>query len=225
MEGIARRRSRRTSLAVPVIVTARTPEGVRIETSGETLDVNEHGARVRTLDPLPEGSRLRVAIIHPYRWRAARVVRVNPGDDCECGIELEHPGEFWGMYFPADEWAEEKRQSTTSRYAAVMERKLQTAEPAPSAAPAAPEVNVDPLLVLLAGTEVGISAMSLVRTPFNEQTIILGVDEGSIVLQLRRVVNPGSRCQLAVRGLRFRGIVSKVTQRPVSGRWGVWIKL
>lgn len=207
---------------MPIILTARTPDGARIETSGETLDVNEHGARVRILDPLPDGSRLRVAIVNPYRWRAAHVVWVGGKDPCECGIELERPGEFWGMYFPPDEWTADEPPRTSWRHAAIMERQATTA-PAESPAPP-PAPKVDPFIILIAGTEVAISAMSLVSIPFNEKTIVLGIDEGSVVLELRRVVNPGSRCRLNARGHHFHGVVKKVTQRPVGGRWGVWVK-
>lgn len=207
---------------MPIILTARTPDGARIETSGETLDVNEHGARVRTLDPLPDGCRLRVAIVNPYRWRAAQVVWVGGKDPCECGIELERPGEFWGMYFPPDEWTVDEPPRTSWRTAALVGRRPET-KPA-EAAPPPPAPKVDPLLILLAGTEVAISALSLVRSVFQERTQVLGIDQGFVVLELRRVVNPGTRCRLRARGHSFNGVVDKITQRPVAGRWGVWVK-
>ncbi len=220
MSKVTRRRSTRTRLMVPVLITAKTADGVRIDTSGETVDVSEEGARLRTLEPLPLGAKLRVAIVNPYRWRAARVVRVGPGDPTECGIELEHPGKFWGMYFPADQWSDEQPRLSW-REAALLRR----VEASRSRAPEPPRPSVDPNLVLVAGTEVAITALSVVRSSFQERSRVVGVDEGLFVLELHRVVDPGSRCRLAVKGHYFLGVINKVTARPVGGRWGVWVKV
>lgn len=221
MAGKPRRRSKRVPLSVPVVITGRSAEGARFETSGETLDVNEHGARLRTLEPLPMGARLRVAIVNPYRWRAARVVRCE-ADPHECGVELEKPGEFWGMYFPPDEWVVKEKPRPAWRREAVV-----TAPPATpaQASPAPPEIPaVGPSGVLAPGTEVAVSALSLVSSSFQEKTLVLGIDQGYVVMELRRVVNPGSRCRVVVKNHIFVGKIDKVTARPVHGRWGIWVK-
>lgn len=220
MGGKPRRRSKRVPLTVPVVITGRDAAGARFETSGETLDVNEHGARLRTLEPLPMGSRLRVAIVNPYRWRAARVVRCE-ADPHECGVELEKPGEFWGMYFPPDEWVAKERSRPSWRREAVVQAPPAVAPPKPKEAPA-PEVA--PAVALTAGTEVLVSALSLVSTSFQEKTLVLGIDGSYFVMELRRVVNPGSRCRVIVKGQVFLGLIDKVTARPVHGRWGIWVK-
>lgn len=230
---VTRRRSKRLPISIPVVLLAKTPAGDRIETSGETIDVSNEGGRLRTLEPVPPGSKIRIAIVRPYRWRKARVIHIYTQDPFECGVELETTEPFWGLYCPADDWIEPEHRLPHAGVHVV--DSMHHAAPGAADAGAAPPAVVPPVTyvpeypggipeVMTAGTEVIINGMSVVRMPFQEKTIVLGADEGGVVFDLSRVIEPGTRCRVRVGGEDFVGRVMKITARPVHGRWGIWVQ-
>ncbi len=234
-EQFTRRRSKRLRMSIPVVLLAKTPSGDRIETSGETIDVSNEGARLRTLEPVPPGSQVRIAIVRPYRWRRARVIHIYTQDPFECGVELEKPEKFWGLYCPADDWDQHEVPHHMPHGIAVVEPKIEADRrevpgAAAAAAPVETPISYEPELpagvpeVMTAGTEVLINGMSVVRMPFQEKTVVLGADEAGVVFDLSRVIEPGSRCRVRVKHHEFIGKVMKITARPVHGRWGIWVK-
>ncbi len=46
---------------------------------------------------------VRVAMLAPYKWRVGQVVWADSGER-EYGIELYRPENFWGIYFPPEDW-------------------------------------------------------------------------------------------------------------------------
>ncbi len=46
---------------------------------------------------------VRVAMLAPYKWRVGQVVWADSGES-EYGIELYRPENFWGIYFPPEDW-------------------------------------------------------------------------------------------------------------------------
>ncbi len=46
---------------------------------------------------------VRVAMLAPYKWRVGQVVWAD-SHDSEYGIELHRPENFWGIYFPPEDW-------------------------------------------------------------------------------------------------------------------------
>jgi len=46
---------------------------------------------------------VRVAMLAPYKWRVGQVVWADPAEK-EYGIELSRPENFWGIYFPPEDW-------------------------------------------------------------------------------------------------------------------------
>ncbi len=46
---------------------------------------------------------VRVAMLAPYKWRVGQVVWADSGER-EYGIELFRPENFWGIYFPPEDW-------------------------------------------------------------------------------------------------------------------------
>ena len=100
------RRSTRLPLEVPVLVTSLDPTVPYSEQCNTTL-VNAHGCGLIVPRVLAQGIQVRLEIVSAKRHTTARVAEVVPlGGDPETwlvGLELDVPGNFWGIeYAPAD---------------------------------------------------------------------------------------------------------------------------
>jgi hypothetical protein len=117
--GQAIRRSTRLPLEIPVLVTSLNAAAPFSESCNTTL-VNAHGCGVIVPHALPYGIHVRLEIVSAKRHTTARVAEVVPlGGDPETwlvGLDLDVPGNFWGIeYAPADWKVEEASLSATSR--------------------------------------------------------------------------------------------------------------
>jgi hypothetical protein len=104
--GQAIRRSTRLPLEVPVLVTSLNAAVPFSEPCNTTL-VNAHGCGLIAPRPLAYGTHVRLEIVSAKRHTTARVAEVVPlGGDPETwlvGLDLDVPGNFWGIeYAPAD---------------------------------------------------------------------------------------------------------------------------
>lgn len=125
------RRSTRLPLEVPVLVTSVDPNFAFSESCNTTL-VNAHGCGLIAPSPLPRGIRVRLEIVSAKRNTTAQVAEVVPlGGDPETwllGLELDVPGNFWGIeYAPAD-WKIDENLAPTATHEAGH-------EPQPAAKP------------------------------------------------------------------------------------------
>ncbi len=108
------RRSTRLPLEVPVLLTSLNAAVTYSEQCNTTL-VNAHGCGLIVPRVLAQGIQVRLEIVSAKRHTTARVAEVVPlGGDPETwlvGLELEVPGNFWGIeYAPAD-WKIEESPS------------------------------------------------------------------------------------------------------------------
>jgi hypothetical protein len=102
----ALRRSSRLPLEVPVLLTSLDP-GLNFSERCNTTLVNAHGCGLISPLGLKQGVRVRLEIVSAKRHTTARVAEVVPlGGEPETwlvGLELDVPGNFWGIeYAPAD---------------------------------------------------------------------------------------------------------------------------
>jgi hypothetical protein len=100
------RRSSRLPLEVPVLLTSLDP-GLNFSERCNTTLVNAHGCGLISPRVLTQGVRVRLEIVSAKRHTTARVAEVVPlGGEPETwlvGLELDVPGNFWGIeYAPAD---------------------------------------------------------------------------------------------------------------------------
>jgi len=101
------RRSTRLPLEVPILVTSLDPA---LEFSAEctTTLVNAHGCGLITQRGLPRDLPVRLEIIRSGRQTTARVADVVPlGGEPETwllGMELDTPGNFWGIEYSPSDW-------------------------------------------------------------------------------------------------------------------------
>jgi PilZ domain len=129
------RRSTRLPLEVPVLVTSLNPTVPYSEQCNTTL-VNAHGCGLIVPRELAHGIQVRLEIVSAKRHTTARVAEVVPlGGDPETwlvGLELEVPGNFWGIeYAPAD-WRIEESPPPAAEQPRLDHAPSATANPARS---------------------------------------------------------------------------------------------
>jgi hypothetical protein len=90
----------------------RVPLEVSIEVDGQsgslpfkgvTVVVNLHGALIRTVRPLQEGSTIYIRVMTGEE-ALARVVRALPTNGLTYGVELVEPKNIWGVELPPRDW-------------------------------------------------------------------------------------------------------------------------
>lgn len=100
------RRSTRLPLEVPVLLTSLS--GAPFCEQCNTTLVNAHGCGVIAMRSFTQGVRVEVEIVSAKRHTTARVAEVVPlGGDPETwlvGLELETPGNFWGIQYAPSDW-------------------------------------------------------------------------------------------------------------------------
>ncbi len=105
------RRSTRLPLEVPVLVTSLDPAVAFSEPCNTTL-VNAHGCGLITQREITRGVRVRLEIVSAKRHTTARVAEVvSLGGDPETwllGLELDVPGNFWGIEYAPSDWTTEE---------------------------------------------------------------------------------------------------------------------
>jgi hypothetical protein len=101
------RRSTRLPLEVPVLVTS-LDTGVPFSEKCNTTLVNAHGCGLIVSRVIAQGIQVRLEIVSAKRHTTARVAEVVPlGGDPETwlvGLELEVPGNFWGIEYAPSDW-------------------------------------------------------------------------------------------------------------------------
>ena len=97
------RRSSRVLVSLALAVSGQKSDGSHVSGAAETILVNRHGAKIRSTVPLEPKMEVRVAMLAPYKWRVGQVVWADTGER-EYGIELYRPENFWGIYFPPEDW-------------------------------------------------------------------------------------------------------------------------
>jgi hypothetical protein len=101
------RRSTRLPLEIPVLLTSIDADLDVSEQCNTTL-VNAHGCGLIISRELTRGARVRLEISSANRQTTARVAEVVPlGGNPEtwlAGMELDHPGNFWGIEYAPSDW-------------------------------------------------------------------------------------------------------------------------
>jgi len=95
----AQRRSGRIPLRVRVTVSLAN----NAQFDAETVTVSRYGAKLRvgpTNRNLICGDHLKINLRGSRTWRTARISWLDRVGGGFCGIELQDPENFWGVYFP-----------------------------------------------------------------------------------------------------------------------------
>jgi hypothetical protein len=129
------RRSTRLPLEVPVLVTSLDAAVPFSEQCNTTL-VNAHGCGLIAPRALAHGIQVRLEIVSAKRHTTARVAEVVPlGGDPETwllGLELEVPGNFWGIEYAPTDWKIEEIPPPAAEQPRLDHEPSATAKPARS---------------------------------------------------------------------------------------------
>lgn len=101
------RRSTRLPLEIPVLVNSLNP-AVTLSDQGTTTLVNAHGCGLVMQRPVPNGIQVRLDLVSAGRHTTGKIAEVVPlGGEPETwllGIELDIPGNFWGIEYAPSDW-------------------------------------------------------------------------------------------------------------------------
>ncbi len=215
-----KRRSARVQLKIQLAIEM----GDDTVLDAETITVSKHGARIRvtsTRGRLTHGERLRVSVRRSQESRPARVVWRDKRPDAHYGIELDDPGNFWGVYFPSKdgEWRFESKQVRPAVAPATVAQpqlaRQMVVEETPAPTPLVAEIGRMPAIV---------AGLSAIRLPFAEKVEIVFTDPEEGVALLQTVVEPGATLRVTFAHRITRGRVLAVSGQREAGKWRVRIR-
>jgi hypothetical protein len=129
------RRSTRLPLEIPVLVTSLNADPP-FSAAGNTTLVNAHGCGLIVPRAMTKGFEVQLEIVSAKRYTTARVVEVVPlGGDPETwlvGLELNAPGNFWGIEYAPSDWKIEENSSQVAPQPQADHKSSAAAKPAHS---------------------------------------------------------------------------------------------
>ena len=102
-----RRRSERVVLQVLVLVSARMPDGKRVNEEARTMVVNAHGGLLDVATEILAGQRILLSNPKNQMAEGCHVVRAEKSQDGHYSVafEFERPApKFWPIVFPPSDW-------------------------------------------------------------------------------------------------------------------------
>ena len=214
------RRSSRVLVTLPLAVSGQKSDGSHVSGAAETILVNRHGARIRSSVPLEPSMEVRVAMLAPYKWRVGQVVWAD-NSEREYGIELSRPENFWGIYFPPEDWELGLPTVTV----------LATHDPTDSGAfrtekktdPATLEERL-PVHIPEGGTIAVLRGLAASGVPFQERDLILPVGEQHGSMLIGPMVEVGAPMSVIFSKDSIEpAVVSAVAHNREYGRWRTWL--
>jgi hypothetical protein len=229
--GSTQRRSVRVLVTIPLILSGRRADGTRFEDTAETIIVNKHGAKIRTQEELTCGLQIRIAILSPYRFQMARVVRQEA--EGEFSIELEQAENFWRVYFPPEDWGLEENQisgsppetsapgppSNSSQTTPNETAKTSTRGTSSSTLEGSPRLSRN-------GSPAIIRGMAATHVPFQEKGVLVPVDPDRATISVMPLVEPGARVKVILLPHEdvVNAVVSGLSRVRVNGKWRLTVK-
>jgi hypothetical protein len=214
------RRSSRVLVSLALAVSGQKSDGSHVSGAAETILVNRHGAKIRSTVPLEPKMEVRVAMLAPYKWRVGQVVWADSGER-EYGIELYRPENFWGIYFPPEDWELGVPAVTvlnTSPVSGATQPKVEV-KPEPEAV-AGPE----PLHMPEGGTIAILRGIASNGIPFQERDLILPVGDRDATMLIGPMVNLGSKLQVIFsKNCVEDAVVTATSHSREYDRWRIWL--
>lgn len=214
------RRSSRVLVSLPLAVSGQKSDGSQISGAAETILVNRHGAKIRCSVPLEDRMEVRLALLAPYKWRVGHVVWADSGEK-EYGIELGRPENFWGIYYPPEDWEAgvptvkvfDPNESTGAMQSKSAQRKKEEA-----AGPGKLSIPEGGTIAILRG----VAANGI---PFQERDLILPIGRNHASMLIGPAVNLGTPLTVIFAKNQIeRAIVSAVSHSQEYDRWRVWLE-
>lgn len=215
------RRSSRVLVSLALAVSGQKSDGSHVSGAAETILVNRHGAKIRSAVPLEPRMEVRVAMLAPYKWRVGQVVWADSGER-EYGIELYRPENFWGIYFPPEDWelgvpAVTVAGAPSAHGATQSQVEMQPESSAASAEPEALQIPEGGTIAILRG----IASNGL---PFQERDLILPVGERDATMLIGPLVSLGSKLQVIFsKNCVEEALVTATSHSREYDRWRIWL--
>ncbi|HEY1938278.1 MAG TPA: hypothetical protein VGJ33_10120 [Candidatus Angelobacter sp.] len=215
------RRSSRVLVSLALAVSGQKSDGSHVSGAAETILVNRHGAKIRSTVPLEPKMEVRVAMLAPYKWRVGQVVWADSGER-EYGIELYRPENFWGIYFPPEDWELGVPPVT------VMSAAASSGATQPSVAmrsePLSETAEAQSLQIPEGGTIAILRGLASNGLPFQERDLILPVGERDATMLIGPMVSLGSKLQVIFsKNCVEDAMVTATSHSREYDRWRIWL--
>jgi hypothetical protein len=221
-----KRRSARVQLRIPITIEI----GDEVFLEAETVTVSKHGAKIRimgfrgnqvTHGKLSCGDHMLVVNRSVQKSQKARVVWQDKRAEPHYGIELDDPGNFWGVYFPSKDGNDWRSERKSARAVAVPAAVFPPSTPAEVMPPVSdtPELLEGPAIPAL------LTGLSAARMPLAEKVDVVFTQPDEASALLHHLVEPGASVRLILPNDRvMMGRVATVGGQRQAGKWRVRIK-
>jgi len=163
---------------------------------------------------------VRVAMLAPYKWRVGQVVWADSGER-EYGIELYRPENFWGIYFPPEDWELGVPAVTVMNPATISG--ANNARPAQYEASEASQ-DSQALQIPEGGTIAILRGLASNGLPFQERDLILPVGERDATMLIGPMVGLGSKLQVIFsKNCVEDAVVTATSHSREYDRWRIWL--
>ena len=216
------RRSSRVLVSLALAVSGQKSDGSHVSGAAETILVNRHGAKIRSAVPLEPKMEVRVAMLAPYKWRVGQVVWADSGER-EYGIELYRPENFWGIYFPPEDW-ELGVPAVTVANPATVSGANHTLARQPEASESSESSQTQALQIPEGGTIAILRGLASNGLPFQERDLILPVGERDATMLIGPMVGLGSKLQVIFsKNCVEDAVVTATSHSREYDRWRIWL--
>src|SRR6201994_3516200 len=213
------RRSSRVLVSLALAVSGQKSDGSHVSGAAETILVNRHGAKIRSTVPLEHKMEVRVAMLAPYKWRVGQVVWADSGES-EYGIELYRPENFWGIYFPPEDWELGVPPVTVVN---SLPGSAATEQRAGDAGSTEAE-GAHSLLIPEGGTIAILRGLASNGLPFQVRDLILPVGERDATMMISPLVSLGAKLQVIfTKNSVEDAVVTATSHSREYDRWRIWL--
>lgn len=217
------RRSSRVLVSLALAVSGQKSDGSHVSGAAETILVNRHGAKIRSAVPLEPKMEVRVAMLAPYKWRVGQVVWADSGER-EYGIELYRPENFWGIYFPPEDWELGVPAVTVVNPATVRGANHALARQSEASESSEPPTETQALQIPEGGTIAILRGIASNGLPFQERDLILPVGERDATMLIGPMVGLGSKLQVIFsKNCVEDAVVTATSHSREYDRWRIWL--
>ena len=217
------RRSSRVLVSLALAVSGQKSDGSHVSGAAETILVNRHGAKIRSAVPLEPKMEVRVAMLAPYKWRVGQVVWADSGER-EYGIELYRPENFWGIYFPPEDWELGVPAVTVANPATVSGANHALAKQSEASESSESSTETQALQIPEGGTIAILRGLASNGLPFQERDLILPVGERDATMLIGPMVGLGSKLQVIFsKNCVEDAVVTATSHSREYDRWRIWL--
>lgn len=163
---------------------------------------------------------VRLALLAPYKWRVGEVVWADSREK-EYGIELGRPENFWGIYFPPEDW--ELGVPTVS----VLSQKDGSGAIQPKSHKPKDQAEFQSQFPHLpeGGTIAILRGVAANGVPFQERDLILPVGENHASMMIGPLLNLGTPVSVIFAKNEIEpAMVTAVAHSREYDRWRVWLQ-